>query len=234
MIKVNFDYNLEKDAWSWVLIAKDKNLWGLNWRNQIAHISDELLEKIEKSSFSHAQKIVEEYIKDDSLKKYKNKVMHSEMQTLEKSWGVVEKKYFEILSRITRKPIFTDKFSCYFTTGLVCPYSEKENWFMVSMWHSIPFSITTICHEIMHLQFLNYYKKYLIKKGLKKNQIEDLKEALTFLLNEPEFDKIILSQDDGYPKHKNLRKKLQKIWVKEKDFQKFLDLAILEIKRFGK
>ena len=59
MIKLNFDYNLKKDAWSWVLIAKDRDMWGLNWRDQIAQIPDELLEKIEKVSFFRAQKIVE-------------------------------------------------------------------------------------------------------------------------------------------------------------------------------
>lgn len=233
MAKVEFDYNLKKDAWSWVLIAKDRNLWGLGWRGQIAHISDELLKKIEKASFSRAQKIVEDYIEKDPRKEYKNKVMYSEMQTLEKSWRIVEKKYFKILSKITQKPIFADKFGCYFTTGLVCPYNDKENWFMVSMWHSVPFSITTICHETLHLQFLNYYKDYLKKKGLKNDQIEDLKESLTFLLNEPEFDSIILSQDNGYPEHQKMRKQLQKIWSKEKDFQKFLDKALKEIYSIG-
>jgi len=230
MTKVKFNYNLEKDAWSWVLIAKDKNLWGLNWRDQIEHISDELLEKIEKVSFSRAQKIVERYIKKDLKKEYKNKVIYSEMQALEKSWRMVEKKYFKTLSKITLKPMFTDKFSCYFTTGFMCPYNDKENWFMVSMWHSIPISITTICHEIMHLQFLNYYKDYLKKQGLKKDQIEDLKEFLTFLLNEPEFDNIILSQDNGYPEHNKLRGKLKNIWSKNKDFKKLIDEAIFIIK----
>lgn len=230
MPKINFNYNLKKDAWSWVLIAKDKNLWGLNWRDQIAHISDDLLKKIKGTNFSHAQKIVEEYIQKDVRKKYKNKLMFSEMQILGKSWKIVEKKYFKILSKIMQKPIFADKFSCYFTTGLMCPYNEKENWFMVSMWHSIPFSITTICHEVMHLQFLHHYKKYLKKRGLKNEQIEDLKEALTFLLNEKEFSDIILCYDKGCPEHQKLRKKLQKNWAKEKDFQKFLDKAILEVK----
>ncbi len=231
MIKLNFDYNLKKDAWSWVLIAKDRDMWGLNWRDQIAQIPDELLEKIEKVSFSRAQKIVENYITKDSKKEYKNKVMKSEMQALEKSWRVVEKKYFEILSAITGQPIFVEKFSCYFTTGLVCPYNEKEDWFMVSMWHSTPFSITTICHELLHLQFLKYYKKYLKKKGLKNDQIEDLKEATTFLLNEAEFDGIILSQDNGYPEHQELRKKLKNIWSKNKNFQDLIDEASSVIKK---
>jgi len=231
MVKVNFDYDLKKDAWSWVLIAKDKEMWGLNWRQEIAHISDELLEKIEKASFSDSQKIVEGYIERSPKKEYKDKVMHQEMLALKKSWSLVEKKYFEILAKVTQKPIFKDKFSCYFTTGLVCPYDEEGNWFMVSMWHSIPFSITTICHELMHLQFLNYYKNYLEKQGLKNDQIEDLKEALTFLLNEPEFSDIVLSQDAGYPKHKELRKKLHKIWLKNKDFQNLIEKAIVMIKK---
>jgi len=231
MIKLNFDYNLKKDAWSWVLIAKDKDMWGLNWRDQIAQIPDELLEKIEKVSFSSAQKIVENYIAKDSKKEYKDNIMNLEMQALEKSWRTVEKKYFKILSVITKQPIFTEKFSCYFTTGLMCPYNEKEDWLMVSMWHSTPFSITTICHEIMHLQFLKYYKKYLKKKGLKNDQIEDLKEALTFLLNETEFEDIILSQDNGYPEHQKLRKKLKNIWSKNKNFQNLIDEAICSIKK---
>jgi hypothetical protein len=230
MTKIIFDYNLKKDAWSWVLIAKDKDLWGLNWREQIAHIPDELLEKIKKTSFSGAEKIVEQYIKKDPLKNYKNIIKSSERRTLEKSWRSVEKKYFKILSQITQQPIFTDKFQCYFTTGLMCPYNEKDGWFMVSMWHSIPFSLTTICHEVMHLQFLYYYKDILKKRGLKNRQIEILKEALTFLLNEPEFSEIILCPDLGYPEHQELRKKLRNIWLKDKNFPKLIDKAISLIK----
>ena len=231
MSKVKFGYNLDEDALSWVLIAKSKDFWGMNLRKATAHISDELLEKIKKVAFSRAHKIVKEYIEKDPNEKYKKQVMNFEMQALEKSWRIVEKKYFKTLSEITQKPIFQDKFNCYFTTGLMCPYNEKENWFMVSMWSSIPTSITTICHEIMHLQFLKYYRKYLRKQGLKNEQIEVLKESLTFLLNEPEFDGIILSEDRGYPEHIKFRKKLKNIWAKNKDFKNLIDEAVLIIKK---
>lgn len=231
MSKVKFAYNIKRDAWSWVVIAKDKNLWGLDWKNEIAHIPDELLSKILNSNFLHAVKLTEDYIKKNPKRKYKKLIINEEINSLEKSWKTVEKKYFQILSKITKKPIFSKQFRCFWTTGFMCPYNEKENWFMVSMWHSIPFSITTICHEIMHLQFLYYYKNYLKNNGLKDNQIEVLKEALTFLLNEPAFNQIILSQDVGYPKHHKLRKKLKNIWLKNKDFQNLLDKAVLIIKK---
>lgn len=231
MLKVKFNYNIDKDAWSWVAMAKDKNFWGLDWRSQIVHIPKELLAKILKSNFSRAVELTEEYIKNNPQRKYKEILIKSEIDSLKKSWGTVEKKYFKILAEITQKPIFSESFGCFLTTGFMCPYNQKENWFMVSLWHSLPFSITTICHEIMHLQFLHDYKDYLKKKGLKSNQIEDLKESLTFLLNEPEFEEIILSEDAGYPAHMELRKKLRSSWSKDKNFQNLINRAVLMIKK---
>lgn len=231
MPRVKFNYNINKDAWSWVVIAKDKNLWGLNWKNEIVHIPKELLSKILKSSFSRAVKITEEYIKNKSKIEYKELIIKEEIHSLKNLWRHVEGEYFKILENIMQKPSAPEKFGCFWTTGFMCPYNEKENWFMVSMWHSIPFSITTICHEIMHLQFLHHYRDYLKKKGLKNNQIEDLKESLTFLLNEPEFDKIILSQDAGYPEHMELREKFKSNWLKDKNFQSLIDRAVSIIKK---
>lgn len=108
----------------------------------------------------------------------------------------------------------------------MCPYNPEEAWFMISMWHNIPMSITTICHELLHFHFLYYYGKYLKKKGLSQNKIEDLKESLTFLLNESEFDEIILVEDKGYPAHQKLRVQLNQLWQKEKNFERFLEKAI--------
>ena len=86
MTTVHFDYYLKKDAWSWVLIAKDRDIWDLNWRDQVAHIPDDLLEKIEAVSFSRAQKRVEHYIEEESKREYKRAVINFEMHALEQSW----------------------------------------------------------------------------------------------------------------------------------------------------
>lgn len=230
MPKLIFKYNIEKDAWSWVYIAKgNKGCWGLDWHSQVTHIPEDLLSRILKLSFPKAQTAVEIYLKNHPKIKNRKLVINQELIALKNTWGKVEEDFFDILSNITQHPIYRKNFRCYFTTGFMCPYNLKENWFMVSLWHSLPFSLTTICHELLHLQFLHYYKDYLKKRGLNNKQIEDLKESLTFLLNEPEFKGIILVEDIGYPKHQGLRKKLKKIWRKNKNFQIFLEKAIKEI-----
>ena len=226
MSKVKFDYNLSKDAWSWVLVVKDKTTWGLDLRSQSPHVPDELFKIIQSNSFKKAQIEVEKFLKRNPKTPYKNKVLFFELHALKKAWKLREKAYFKILEDITQKPILCDIFTCYFTSGFMCPYNEKENWFMASMWHSAAFSITTICHEIIHLHFLSHYRGYLLKKGLNNEQIENLKESLTFLLNESEFNSVILCNDNGYPAHRKLREQLKQIWSKDRNFQNLIDKAI--------
>jgi len=228
MPRVIFHYDFKNDAWSWVLIAKDRQCWGLDWKSQVAFMPDDLLNKIIKRSKKSAESLVYNYLISHPKKQLRQLIIKEELWALEKSWRKIEKKFFKRLKKVSQKPIFTKHFKCYFTSGFMCPYNEKENWFMVSMWHSIPRNITNICHEILHLQFLYYYEKYC-KKFLSKEQTEDLKESLTFLLN-TDFNDLILSEDFGYPTHKKLRLKLEKIWQKEKDFKKFLDKAIKIVK----
>ena len=230
MPQIKFKYDVGKDAWSWVLIAKDKNIGGLDWKNEVGHIPKSLLSQVLKASFTDAEKIIREYLQSDLKRKYKDLMIKEEMRSLEIAWKTVAQQYWQALEEMTGKPIFSEKFNCFWTTGYMCPYNEKENWFMVSLWRSLPDSITTICHEIMHLQFLHYYGNYLKNNGLNMKQNDNLKEALTVLLNEPEYDAVILSEDRGYPEHQALRNKLRLSWRENRNWQKLLDEAIVIMK----
>lgn len=230
MPQVKFKYDIRKDAWSWVVIARGKGLWGLDWKYEVGHIPKNLLKRILAANIKDAVKLTEEHLKKDRKREYRYCAIKEEMKSLESVWKLVEKKYFKALADMLGKPIYSKEFSCFWTTGLMCPYNEKENWFMVSLWRSLPDSITTICHEIMHLQFLHYYRNYLKKNGLNMKQSDNLKEALTILLNEPEFDAVILSEDRGYPEHQELRNKLRQSWRENRNFQRLVKEAILEIK----
>jgi len=163
------------------LIAKKKDCWGMSWQAQVAQIPDLLLKDILRLSKVKAEKKVFNYLCKRENGEIRKLAISQTLKALENVWKTVEKDFFKIISKMTKKPIYINRFDCFLTTGFMCPYSERDNWFMVSLWRNIPHSITTICHEIFHLQFLYYYRDYLKKKGLKNSQIEDLKEALTFL-----------------------------------------------------
>ena len=226
MTQIAFGYDIKKDAWSWVLIAKAKSHWGRDIKSQVVHIPDDLLKKILNNPRPKAEAFVVEYLKNHPRRKYREKVINEEIKALENIWRTKEIEYFKILEKVTQKLIYRKNFGAYYTSGFMCPYNIAQAWFMVSMWHNIPFSIGTICHEVMHLQFHYYYEKWCLEKGLSKDQFQDLKESLTFLLNEPEFENIILQNELGYPDHLKLRTQLKKLWQKEKNFELFLEKAI--------
>ena len=92
---------------------------------------------------------------------------------------------------------------------------------MISIWQSLSKNITTIAHEILHSYFLYHYEQYC-NEYLTEQQLDVFKEAMTFLLN-VEFNDLLLTEDKGYPAHQELRTKLEKLWNKNRNFEKFLN-----------
>ena len=237
---IKFSYNINKDAENWVNTVKDiKPLWGIDYEAETVMVPQGLKNEILKVNREKAIKLVKDYFRNQPRFNYKKRVITSEIKAIEKIWKSREEKLFKTLEKITKRPIFSPYLKVYFTTMFICPYDEKDyKWFMLSMWHSIPFQITIICHEVFHFQFLNYYLNFCKKQGLNQNQIENLKESLTVLLNTEKFDNIILCQDSGYPEHQNLRRKIFNTWQKDKSsylkdkegFEVFLKEIIKEIK----
>jgi hypothetical protein len=233
MAKVSFNYNLEKDAKSWVEIAQDRNdFYGVSYNKQVDFIPDDLLKLIQKNSKEKAINLIIKHLKNHSKKKLRKDLINKTINSINDLWGNIELKYFQKLEKITQKPIYVSNFRCYITTGFMCPYSEKDNSFFISIWHSLSSSIATIAHEILHLQFLYYYKKTCLAY-LNEKETDMLKEALTFLLN-VEFGKLLLTEDQGYPTHEKIRSKLEKLWNKDKNFEKFLKEIITNKQNYFK
>lgn len=62
-------------------------------------------------------------------------------------------------------------------------------------------------------------------KEITKEQSENLKEALTFILNE-EFKDILVPCDNGYLIHKELREQLKTTWLQNKEFDVLISKGI--------
>lgn len=167
-------------------------------------------------------------IKDFSEKELKK--LQTIKVKLEEYFKKDGQKIFKALEKVTAKPIYNKNFYVSFASAGFCPYDMESNWFMVPARENFSKQLTVICHDLLHLQVGHCYKKYCLKSGLTGKQFLDLNESLTFLLNEPEFKKFKLIKDEGYPKHKNLRKNLKRFWTQKKDFCKLIDMAVKEIK----
>ena len=86
-------------------------------------------------------------------------------------------------------------------------------------------AIDTATHELSHFMFHKYYWGACQNSGLSENRIWDIKEAFTVLLN-LEFNEFRFVRDEGYAQHQKLRKIIEKSWIKNRDFDKALLLAI--------
>ena len=223
-LSMDFKYNITKDAESWVDIAQDKNdFYGTDYKSQVVFIPDDLLRQIQKNKRNKAVKLVNTHLKNHPKRKLRNQLIKQTIVNTNVLWSQIETQFIKRLKHVTQTSKFSEKITCYITTGFMCPYDK--DWFMISAWHSLPHSLGTIAHELLHIQFLKYYKDYCLER-LTEKQLDILKEAMTFILN-IEFNDLLLVDDRGYPEQQKLRVKLQKLW--KGNFKEFLDDSIKEI-----
>ena len=229
MPNIDFYYSIDKDAENWIdRIFNQENITFIPQKDIIDKYPKNLLDKVQAvNNYEEAKQIVTNFLKNDAINSNKAFVIEEELKALKSSWKARENHFFVALEKILEKPIYTENFSGYITTFFKCPYSEKENWFMINFWSSLPEQITTIAHEILHLQFLHQYRP-ILEKSLDEEKIQNLKEALTFLLNEREFNGVLLKQDKGYENHAILRENLKNLWRESREFHLFL-LEAMEI-----
>jgi len=214
------------------IFDKEKDLYNI-WRTANPQIDDrdfsdvlpkEILKITKGKEFAKCRLDIEKFY----IKTYNHQFLNVFLETVRKFWSFIEKDYFTRLSDITKKPVYTEKFTAYLTTIFKCPYDYKENWFMFNFFSSIFDILKTCGHEIMHLQFHHYFWND-IEKQIGKDKTDTLKEALTVLLN-LEFRDLWFSTDRGYSEHKELREFIVKTWEEKKDFQLLLDKCVNYLK----
>lgn len=220
MPKVEFKFDKDRDIW---------NYWdSVNKKSQFLNFSKfipaDLLMLIKGKSQKESYKIIEESL----FNIHNSYLIRIYLNSVSEAWKSIEKEYFKRLSKLTKKPICSKKFVAYITTTMRCPYNKEEKWFMINFFSSISHTLKTIAHEIMHFQFYKYYFEN-IEKRTGKQKAEDLKEALTVLLN-LEFLDLWHVNDKGYTIHKELRKFIENEWKKEKDFGILLNKCINHLK----
>jgi hypothetical protein len=228
MTKVIFKFDIRRDAKNYWETANSDPRWGHDFSKGLR---PEMLKMLRGKKWNeNTQKKIY-----DLLKKYYNKdkkELKKALRFIKKDWKEIENEYFKRLARITKHPVYTKKFTVFMTTLGRCPYFPSENAFMVQIFGKAKSNVSKrliITHEIMHLQFIHYYRESL-KGKISDEKFHDIKEALTVLLN-IEFLDLLREKDKGYPDHKKLRIFIEKEWRKEKDFDVLIEKCVDYLKK---
>lgn len=205
-VKVNFTYDKEKDVWC--LLNKGKS--SSNSKNTTKQYEQLVAEYGENPTSETAAVFLDKYFTENKIDVQKR------IEDSQKDWGSISDEYqkrAEVIFGIS----LPDNVSAYFTVNSRCPYSIENNYFYVSLQSS---SVRkTAMHELWH-----FYTWCGLgpdqEEKLGKQKYNDLKEALTVLLN-VEFKDLLPEGvvDAGYPQHQEIREKILEYWEKDKSIK---------------
>ncbi len=158
-------------------------------------------------------------------------MMESIKKSFQLAWNEINDEFFKRLKSITGNEFPFENVKAFITTQGICPYDFKEGYFFISLWSNIPKSLKTSAHELMHLDFhKNNWEE--IEKKIGKEKTNELKEALTTLLN-LEFKDLWFVKDGGKKneEQQKLRNFIKREWLKEKNYQSLLDKCVMYLKQ---
>jgi hypothetical protein len=194
--------------------------FGQKISNNIYPFTLDFIKKLKLQPTKKQDKMISKFLASKQLQI----ILENQRKLINKLWSKkLESEYFNSTKKFLNIALDgKDCFKAYFTYVLLCAYYVDKKYFFISAWNSPLYHINIIAHELLHLLFIKNYKKYCIDQGLTENQFENLKEALTFILNEKEYKKIVIVRDNGYPDHKKFRQFLSKRWNKKRNFSELL------------
>lgn len=227
MPEIFSSYDIEKDAWNW--------RWTMNSSINATHHrtsnpeAQDIFEKIKWLSQEEANKFLIPFLE----KKYKDnrEEIDDAVKQIKIKLDTQKDQIFELMEKLTKRPIFNDNFQIRYTTCRRWPYNREtwEIWMMEPQEKGWRLKARSwgFTHELLHFQTHKYYENEYPIKQLNKQQFNLIKESLTFLLNY-EFPWVYLSTDRWYPQHQEYRTILEdyrlSCWDK-KDFEDLINFG---------
>ncbi len=204
-MKVIFEYNKEKDIWC--LLNKGK---GSNNSKLPTKVYEKLTETFgENPTPENTSAFIEKYISENNID------VQEYMVEYQKEWDKISYEYQKRAEKIFGVSL-PKGITAYLTINNRCPYDIENNSFFVSMSDQSSVTKTTM-HELWHFYTWHGLGAMQLEK-LGRHKYNDLKEALTVLLNLECKDLLPEGvQDNGYPQHKELREKITELWKQEKN-----------------
>jgi len=203
-MKILFKYNKEKDIWCLLNKGKSSN----NSSNPTKVYQLLVSRHGENPSEQDASQFIDNYLEENNMS------LEEYMKQYSADWESIADEYYKRAKNVFGVNLSHD-ITAYITVNNRNPYSISDNMFYVT----VPRETVqqTIMHELWH-----FYTWYGLgtdqEEKLSKQKYNDMKEALTVLLNVECGDLMPKGvHDDGYPQHQELRKEIMKMWSKKKN-----------------
>ncbi len=231
--KLKFKISKRKELDTYLAFLEDgkykNNSREMNWAFYQPHPKLKVL-KNKNISLNQRKIIVKKHI--DSFYKKNIKKIKKNLDKEKKNWQKIEKQFYELTDEIFSNYKWpSGKYIAYLTIWGMYPRFLDDKTFQFPPKHKKSNYIqVVIAHEMLHFIFYDYvYKKFPRLKNHKHDfDLWNISEAFNVVIqNSPRWVKIFNQKTMSYPEHKNLIKKLEKIWKKsDSDIDKFLKQAL--------
>jgi hypothetical protein len=213
-MKINFIYDKEKDIWCLLNKGRSSN----NSQNPTKQY-EKLVEKYgENPTEANAVSFVDEYIAENAID------IPKRIEDFEMEWQSITEE-FQVRAEAIFGVSLTKDIDAYLTINSRCPYSIQDNFFYVSIQSNQ--TMKTVVHELWH-----FYTWYGLgedqEEKVGKQKYNDLKEALTVLLNVECKDLLPEGVSDmGYPQHSEIRERVLEYWQKDRNINNLWNYLIV-------
>ncbi len=207
------------------------NLWTYKNKNHsFTAKQSERYEKLLKLSPAAQRRFIAKEI-DWRYSPSRKKMLNVLAKDMNVAWAKMEKDFIRRIEKVHDRPFAFSSIRGVLSCGDWFGYNVPARVFAANMFrNTFAGGTDNATHELMHFMFHTYYQKTCEEQGLSGQQIWDIKESLTVLLN-LEFDDLRFGKDIGYPGHEELRDVIQKAWLRYHDFEKTLEKAIMFVKK---
>jgi len=240
MINLIFAIDKKFDLMMTRVILQINDPAGLASRADSMGLELSFAEKVNKSTPEEALKLIESVINQ------KYEALGDKLETIcrwyQKSWDEINDQFFSFVALKTKHEW---QFSEYFCVVSVI-HPGLSNWTsnkIVRIWSENPFDMRKItAHEMIVAHIFSIFHNDPKYQGkLEDMQIWKIAEIAGWCLTGLESDIIklwpwipkekLFYTNHNYPQLVSLQLKLKEVYLKEKDFDKFLDIAINEVKK---
>jgi hypothetical protein len=140
---------------------------------------------------------------------------------IQSGWLSVQEEFIKRCNALFGVTYPSETIRVYLTTNTRSTYNIEKNYFFLSLQGFVPNK--NIMHELFHFYTYHVFYEKLKERGWTDGRYNDVKEALTVLLNVEFSDLMGDSVDKGYPQHQELRRQIKELWYKYKNLERVIE-----------